>query len=73
MESRYRFEPDPEWPTVRVSHLCLSLVFFWKYSLERRMPVASRGFFLTVMAGIVIGATVGFYLKDKEEIKGLVS
>ena len=37
------------------------------------MPVASRGFFITIVAGVMIGATAGFYLKDKEEIKGLVS
>ena len=36
------------------------------------MPVASRGFFVTIIAGVMIGASVGFYLKDKEEIKGLV-
>ena len=37
------------------------------------MPVATRGFFITVIAGALIGATVGFYIKDKKEIKGLVS
>ena len=36
------------------------------------MPVASRGFMVTLIGGAAIGAFVGFYLKDQREMKGLV-
>ena len=36
------------------------------------MAVASKGFFITVVLGAAIGATVGFYIKDKQDVEGKV-